>query len=261
MLPTYLEHLAAKGRSQAYIDKQRRILGKLIPDPQGQLDELAARATETTLRDHLNRLRCYGAWLERQGHSDPYKGISLAEAAKPPRSRTVITYEEVKRLTSCADIPAERRALWLILSHTGLRPIEASRVRPSHLSKQYGRWVLVLPGSKTKNGKPTNMVLCDSEAELIRKHCPLIRGVVDKLYRSFRRDMATAGVPLKKDGVNRTPYDLRCFFITHLHESGASDKKVSELARHASIKTTERHYIRYHNEEMLQTRREALNLL
>jgi integrase len=255
MLERYLDHLREQGRSPAYIDKQRRVLTRLLPDPQAALASLAARATETTVRDARNRLRCYGAWLGRTGQEDPFLAVSAPAASRASQDRATITREEVQQLLACEAVPAQRRALWHLLAVTGLRPVEASRVTPEHLVRQGGEWTLVLPAALQKARRADPIGLTAKEAKLIRDHCPLVTGAVDKLYRFFRRDLEAAGLPVEQNGVARTPYCLRSYFITSLLSAGADLETVRMLARHADIQTTLRHYARHNRSAVAKARR------
>jgi len=258
MLPTYLQHLESEGRSAGYVAKQRRVLTRLLPDPQGELDRLSLRATETTLRDHVNRLKCYGAWLERSGQENPFTDVSAPVARKVSQDKATISKGEVDKLVSCEAVPERRRALWLILAVTGLRPVEAQRTRPEHLRRRAGRWELALPGELQKSGRADVIGLTAKEAGLIRKHCPLVPGSVDKLSRLFHRDLRAAGIPVKQHGVNRTPYNLRSYCITRMLQAGADLETVRLVARHADPLTTLRHYARHKEGVAAAARQEIL---
>ena len=263
-LPLYLESLEASGRSPAYIRKQDRVISSLLGNPEEALEALALRATQTTVGDALNRLKCYGRWLEESGLENAYASLRAPSAERPSKSRATFTAAEVRKLVShspCRLIPEGRRALWHLLSHTGLRPIEASRVKPSHVITEGDRYILRLPAPMQKARRADPIELTAEEAAMIRKHCPLVEGAVDKLYRHLRRDLMAARIPLTRGGAYKTPYDLRRFFVTELIRKGADAETVRQLARHRDIETTLRHYAKYQEAEVGATRLRLLSHL
>ena len=256
-LATYLDSL--EGRSAAYIDKQRRVISSLLPAPQEALNKLALRATQSTVNDALNRIRCYGSWLSENGQENPYEGLSRPSADRAAVNKAVFTRAEVEQLINCEGISLRNRTLWATLAMTGLRPIEASRIKPEHIVRQGGRWVLALPASQQKAKRADKIVLPEKLANRIMVHLPLITGAPGKLYRKLRADMKTAGLNIKQGGVSRTPYNLRSFFITELLRNNANLEEVRIAARHSDIKTTLTHYARFQENEAAETRMKIFN--
>jgi len=252
-LASYLDFLASAGRSSSYVNKQRRVIGNLIAtgNPAKALEALSTRATQATVNDALNRLKCYGKWL---GEDNPYCDLRPPHASRVRRSRAVFTRKEVVKLLACREVPPVRRTLWRVLATTGLRPIEASRLLPAHILRDGGRWVMQLPANCQKARRSDPIELDEKTAKLIKKHSPLVQGASDKLYRKLRVDLASAGIPLLQGGVARTPYDFRRFFVTELIRSGVDAETVRQLARHRDIETTLRHYTKFTEGEVGATR-------
>ena len=259
-LDTYLNYLQENGRSKEYISKQKRVLNATLgdlQDTQEHLDMLAERATQATVNDYYNRIKCYGLWLDG---GESFKGLKKPVANKVSKDKATFTKAEVKKLINSEEVSPKNRALWLILSHTGLRPVEASRVNPDHLVKNGDSWFLVLPSNQQKSKRPDPIGLTEREANLIKKYCPLIDGDYKKLYRVLRSDLKKAGIPVKQNGVARTPYNLRSFMITELLRNNVDLETVRILARHSDIKTTLTHYARFNQGEVAKTRMKLINL-
>ena len=260
-LATYLNHLKDQNCSDAYISKQQRIISKFFPtSAQDKLNELANSCTQSTINDYYNRLRCYGAWLKENGYIDCYENITRPSANTISKNKAVFTRKEIKKLINSENISDHSKALWTILSHTGLRPVEASRVEPKHVVKHGKNWFLMLPACKQKSKRPDAIGLTEEEAKMIKKYCPLIKGDYKKLYRLLRSDIKKAGIPINQNGVARTPYNLRSFFITELLRNKVDIETVRVLARHSDIKTTLTHYARFNQEEIADTRKNLINL-
>jgi len=118
----------------------------------------------------------------------------------------------------------------------------------------------VLPSNQQKSKRPDPIGLTEREANLIKKYCPLIDGDYKKLYRVLRSDLKKAGIPVKQNGVARTPYNLRSFMITELLRNNVDLETVRILARHSDIKTTLTHYARFNQGEVAKTRMKLINL-
>jgi len=249
VIAAYISHLEERGRSPRYLTVTQRALERLAADPQAALDELAERATESSVDDAMRRLRSYGRWLEGEGEPNPYADLRRPRAARQAVDRAVFTAAEVRRLTRCADIPPERRVLWGLMAWTGLRPKEAAAVTPGMVVRVGDRWELRLPADEQKARRADIIELDEEEARGIRRHAPLVRCAVGHLDRYFKADLKAAGISRTQGGATRRPYDLRSFFVSELFRQGADPRTVQHLARHRQLETTLAHYTRFRSGE------------
>ena len=223
----------------------------LVPDTDSKIVVLGTFQSLNSIYNDMTGTRGYEAIYipARVPDSDDEYVGRLADGVK-----------EIKKLINSENISDHSKALWTILSHTGLRPVEASRVEPKHVVKHGKNWFLMLPACKQKYKRHDAIGLTEEEAKMIKKYCPLIKGDYKKLYRLLRSDMKKAGIPINQNGVARTPYNLRSFFITELLRNKVDIETVRVLARHSDIKTTLTHYARFNQEEIADTRKNLINL-
>lgn len=246
----YLARLQARGVSARYLVVTRSILERFgAADAQARLDDLASRATQQTVADHVRRLEAFRRWCVACGEAEPFAPLRIPRAHREAQARSSFTPEEVRRLVTCRAVPEDRRVLWRILAHTGLRPVEASRVRPEHVTQESGRWVLRLPGGSQKSGRPDPIFLLEEDAQAIRRLGEIVPSAVGHLSKVLAADLRAAGLPVVREGSARTPYTLRRFFVTELIRSGLNPETVRQLARHSDVAVTLRHYTQIAAEE------------
>jgi len=256
-LNKYLNELVEAGCTPEYIGKMRACVTKYSGGGQEALSLLGDRVSQATVDDILNRLRTFGRWLEREGLENPHKELKRVRASKGGRDRAVFTASEVRRLTRSEAVSERRRVLWGVLAWTGLRPVEASRVRPEHIVRVGERWELRLPAECQKSRRPDVIELDNEEAEGLKKFAPLVTICVSKLGRWLESDMRASGVPVTQGGVKKTPYDLRSFFVAELFRQGLDPQTVRALARHSRVETTLIHYTRFRSSEAGAARKRA----
>lgn len=265
MTTTFSTALLARGASPAYARKMAATIARAGADPSAFLLSLAATSTQATLDDYRNRLRIYAGWLESEGRTEEaarYQNLPRPVAGKRAQDRASFTLDEIRKLVGCKDIPDWRRTAYRVMATLGLRPVEVSRLRPEHLQRSGGAWVLALPATMQKSGRPDTLPVDAKLAQAIIRHAPLIREPLTHYERRFTRDLMLAKIPAQDaSGANRRLYDLRSAFISELLRARLDLETVRQLARHAKIETTLKHYARHQQGHAGDRRAEVFRVL
>jgi integrase len=213
------------------------------------LEELQARwmqsrSEASNANLYTVRLRRLWEYLFRRGlvkddltldlHTPPVKESDIAVPLEPEQMISVLQH--------CRG--AEEKAFVLFLRYSGLRIGDAIKHRTSSLNET-GKLIL----RTTKTDKLVSVMLPEVVIEAL-KSCPRaslqnwfwdgrqpLRDVRSKWYRRLKKLFKRAGVPTAH------PHSLRDTFAVEYLLSGMEIKNVSELLGHASIATTEKHYL------------------
>jgi len=242
----YCASLEGLGRSGKYVAQVERLLHRFatVPDPQRAVNIYAQRHADASVRQLLTILRTAGRAL----------GLELLRDLKTPARRTgrvaepgTLTRAEVDQLLA-ADLSPARRACWLILARTGLRPAELWRVQPGWITTdRNGRASLRLPAGATKARAAAVLPLDPETAEALRSRVyeGLGRRERQRLADTFREDLERAGLELVDEaGRVRTAYSLRGYFGSAVLAAGVPVHVAQRLMRHANPETTLRWYAR-----------------
>jgi integrase len=160
--------------------------------------------------------------------------------------RVALTIEE--QYEALQRIPARHRDIIEFAMETGLRTGEVCVLMPIDLTPRNTIWVRrTLSGDQiietTKAGSRIELALSDRALEIARKH---IGGAFLFINEKTgdRYSPNTLGVIWRKhSGIDVTLYEAtRHSFISQLVDSGASSLQTRTLARHSSVKTTQRYY-------------------
>lgn len=257
---TFSAHLQQRGGSAAYCRKMSQTVERAGDDPAGWLAGLAESATQATLDDYRNRLRIYAAWLESQGRAEEAARwrVERVVSERQARSRAAFSVEDVRALVGCERIPEWRRTFYRVAATLGLRPVEIERLRPEHLVRSGKSWTLAMPGARQKSGRADRLTVDAGLAQAILRDLPLVREPLTHYERRFQRDLILARLLVTDEsGAVRRLYGLRSFFVSELLRAGLDLESVRQLARHAKIETTLKHYAR-HRTETVGAQREAV---
>lgn len=238
----HLGHLRAAALTHARLD--RYVAERLGEWCRG--DESTGRHPKlTTIHRELTDLQAILNWSVRR---DLLRANPVAGYRKPQRDDDRIappTADEVARLLACASEHL-RRAL-AISYYTGLRPGAVELLRLTWHDVDLEAGIITIIGARKGGPAWRRVPIHPALLEMLRRWRgtarngdPIIawRGrSTEKLKRSWRTALRRAGIERRL-----RPYDLRHAFATHLLESGADPKSVSELLGHSRIDTTLRIY-------------------
>ena len=218
-----------------------------------------------TVGSYITVLRLFYKFTSIEGI---YKNI--AEGIKPPtmsqsHRRGVLSDEEVKLLLGQLSKQGKRdRALGVVLSNTGMRTIEVSRLLIQDLVMRNGRYILLIHG-KGRNTKDRKLTINQSTYTTIKEYLATRPGALPGEPMFISESNNSKGKPLSTrmisgiikealracaiDDSTLTAHSLRHTFATKLRKSGVDIYRVSKALGHASIKTTEI-YTKMINEEL-----------
>ena len=207
-------------------------------------------------------------WLDR----NPLANVT-APKTKPIKRRIPTVEEREKLFAACRSIG--ERALWMFAYFTGTRPEEYLAARWSDLNLDAAQWSIERAKVEMPGGLKA-ILWEEPKTEKSRRKVPLVPRLVavlreykaaqtaylnrlgerwqdnelvfparhgtarltSNVNRQFKELLKLAELP-----TNIRPYDLRHAFATHLLESGATLKDVSELLGHSSIRVTADVYV------------------
>jgi len=208
----------------------------------------AEAGAPSTLRKELTFLR---AVFKRAGN-DIFRDVAIP--SEPKGKISFLTELQFEKLLAAA--PPERAFRWRVMAFTGLRLVEAWKVRWRDFDLE-ARRLLIESAQKGKGTRhPFRRVpLCPMLLEALRQrraeleackraetgdpHAEVADDLVFPCQCNWRRDMledcASGAVPA------HTPSDLRDTYCSWLAQAGVSLHQIRDLAGHESITTTERY--------------------
>jgi len=260
-LQDFLGDLRRRGKSEKYLANIEFRVGKLIAECHWNFaKDVTADSFQSWLRthrelkdktanDYLEAARCFFNWLVKFGRT-AINPLLAIEKVKSKEGRAVeiraLSDDEMQRLLAVA---AERKPVYLMAVHTGLRSSELGALVWSDLHLGAETPFFKVRASTTKNGKSTEMRLHPELAEALRElqNC----GVMDDapVFKSiprierFRRDLIKAGIPLR-DALGRKAvfHSLRHTFGTNLARGGVGSRVAMSLMRHSDRRLTDKIY-------------------
>jgi integrase len=211
-------------------------------------------------RNHfLTALKCFCNWAVKAGRisSSPLKHVSKEKAEA--KQRGILLPEQFQSLiaktfeqgTTRLNVSAiERSMLYILVGATGLRKKEIVALKWEHLKLSDNESCVILPGTKTKNGKEAKQPL-PPQVAMIFSAFREQHGIKDDM-RVFpkvryhintaalvRKDLKAAGLQLLDfEGREIDFHSLRTSFISFLANSDTPFKAVQTLARHSDPKLT-----------------------
>jgi integrase len=234
---------------------------------------LKPRQCPRTINDNQKMLRGFGRWLTKQGYRniDPFVDLAPVKARRDRTKRQPFTLKEMAAILKSAKdskrCPGYYEFIKALL-HLGLRPSEAIGLRwgdldlerrqiaitsalargPDGRSASTGRQRKAL-----KTGEAGNRVLdlVPEMVDMLRWHRPKDAKNSDLIFlspqgkaiddhafsqRCWRRILEDAGVK------HRPPYTCRHTLISHLLESGATERQAADVAGHTSTEMISRTY-------------------
>ena len=261
LLRAYLDDLAIQKCAPKYVENTGRYVRivaearnwKTVRDISSEgftsWRSLKRNLAPKTLNQYLGGLTSFCNWLvdtERLAEN-PLRRVSKVKEFTKHRNRRAVSDEEIQRLLKVA--PFERRIIYLIALHTGLRrnEIEELEWQDIHLGDEIPRIQLRCPTTKNRKG------------ELVFLHPELVEALTDwknsaasdgsavvsmfnKLHL-FKKDLSLAGIPYKDDlGRVFDLHAMRVTFNTRLANHGVPTRIAMQAMRHSDEKLTTKVY-------------------
>lgn len=205
-------------------------------------------------------------------HGNPATGIlrdvAFQRKSKPTSYAQALERDEISQILSAiAALKAEQRHDWLGLTiielalFTGARPSEIQSLRWDELSHKDGLTVIEKTRHKTSHATDRPRIIVagsigESVFRSIRQHheskslssewlFPRSKKYIKARASHITTSYHLAKIVSSRSGVNFTAYNLRSIYINHSLDVLGLDymRCVSENVGHASITTTQRHYV------------------
>jgi len=260
-LEDFIGDMRRRGKSEKYLANLEFRVGALIPSCgwetardvtadsfqswRREQKELSAK----TANDYLEAVRCFFNWLikNERVQVNPLASVEKVRTeGRETRQRRAFNGEEMRQLL--AVVPAERKAVYLMAVHTGLRRSELAALKWGDLNLDAVMPFVQVRASTTKNSKPAAMRLHPDVVKAIQE----IKGdkepdksVFSRFPRieRFRRDLKKAGIPYR-DGAGHFAdfHSLRKTFGTNLANAGVPSRVAMALMRHSDRRLTDKIY-------------------
>ena len=260
-LHDFLGDMERRGKSQKHLANLEHRVGALIQECgwktardvtadsfqawRREHKDLAAK----TVNDYLEAVRCFFNWLVKNGRAQ-VNPLHLVEKVKvhedETRRRRAFSDEEMRQLL--AVVPADRKAIYLMAVHTGLRRSELAALKWGDVSLDAVTPFVQVRASTTKNSKPATMRLHSEVAHALREirqdkqPDDLVFNRFPRIER-FRRDLNKAGIAYQ-DASGRFAdfHSLRKTFGTNLANGGVPSRVAMALMRHSDRRLTDKIY-------------------
>lgn len=255
----YIARCVQKGRAEGTVEDYRSLQRNYITGTIGhiQVSTLMPAHVEMMMdsapaKSAINARAFLRAAINKVARKADPNLPNVASLAEPPSYHpgqdVQLTPENFAKVLQAEKDPM-RKAMWLLLSDTGLRPHdEAGRLTWFEIHKKEDGWWIQMDKSKTQEGKKPVPISETTKAALDglpRKSAyifPSSRGKKDKPFgETAWRDwwaavQETAGVPVTNI------YQLRHFFGT-VQARSVKKHVLARLMRHTDPRTTEKYYV------------------
>src|SRR5208283_1638064 len=268
-LQDFLGDMRRRGKSEKYLANLQYRVGALIPgcgwdtakdvtaDSFQTWRRVQTELSAKTANDYLEAVRCFFNWLIKNGRvqANPLASVEKVRTeGRETRQRRAFSGGEMRRLL--AAVPADRKAVYLMAVHTGLRRSELAALKWSDCSLDAVMPFVQVRASTTKNSKPAAMrlhpELVKALGEIKRESQP-DEAVFKRFPRieRFKRDLKKAGISYR-DGTEHFAdfHSLRKTFGTNLANAGVPSRVAMALMRHSDRRLTDKIYT---DENLLST--------
>lgn len=189
-------------------------------------------------------------------HENPFTEVKVKKEVEKKHPRRALSAVELNKLLDTTRLlepfrglsGPDRALLYLTAVQTGFRASELSSLVVRDLNLDQDPAVVVLDGSRTKNGKEAKIPLSPTFASNLRtwlegkpETAALWPGNWARYKEAgvmLQHDLKAAGIPYQVNGRFADFHALRKTFVTNLARSGVMPKVAQALARHSDINLT-----------------------
>jgi len=256
LLRSHLQDLQAQNCDAAHVETRGLLIRRISRDtgwkairdisPESFLEwrvkhqELAPR----TLNNYLAEMRAFLNWLQNAGKllGNPLKGVQPVKAHDKARPRRAITDGEIARLLAIA--PPERRMIYLIALHTGLRRKEIKLLEWQDVFLGGPEPFIKLRAVTTKNRKGGEVTIHPELQEELEKFggpSPEPSSQVVKMFAGlapFKKDLAAAGISFVERSLRFDLHAMRKTFNTRMAAGNVPTRAAMHAMRHSDEKLT-----------------------
>jgi integrase len=275
-LDDFLGDMRRRGKSEKYLANLEFRIGRLIKDCSWSFAKdatadsfktwlrMQTEMSDKTANDYLEAVRCFFNWLVRLGRINanpllPVEKVKTKDGAA--QEIRALSDDEMLRLLAVA---GERKPVYLMAVHTGLRASELAALKWSDLHLDAKTPFVSVRATTTKNGKSAEIRLHPELVAALRemKNCgvmddQLVFSKIPRIER-FRRDLIKAGIALRDEHGRKVVFhSLRHTFGTNLQRGGVASRVTMSLMRHSDRRLTDKIY----TDERLLGTAEAIDAL
>ena len=256
----YVADLKALGRSADHVRHVDKRLRRLTRECKWQnLREATAdsflrwragqKQTPKTINEYQAALSAMFSWLRKQNRvaANPFELVTKVDArGKESFHRRALNDDEAHQL-----LAGQRKSLYLLALHTGLRRGEINALRWGDLHLDVANPFYAVPVAKSKSRKEQPRPLHPELVKELQAMKSAGKVTPDTLVfpeqvpamKVIRADFKTAGIPLVDERGHRVDFHaLRMTYITRLQRAGVSPREAMELARHSDMRLTMKTY-------------------
>jgi len=262
VLREYLADLSAQNCSAQYVEKTGlfirgiakaqgwKSIREITPDGfTAWRSKLADKRAAKTLNLYLGAMLSFLNWLVNSDRlpENPLRRVPKVKDFEQKRPRRACTDEEATRLLAVA--PPERRLIYLLALHSGLRRDEMATLEWRDVFLDEAAPCIRLRASKSKNRKGDTVWLHPELVEELRanrsggvKPSALVVRMFPRL-RAFKKDLAAAGIAFEDEFGRR--FDLhaaRKTFNTRMATNGVPTRAAMHAMRHSEERLTTQVY-------------------
>lgn len=260
-LNDFLGDMRRRGKSEKYLANLEFRVGRLISDC-GWITarDVSADSFQTWLRgqrelkdktanDYLEAARCFCNWLVKLGRavSNPLLPVEKAKT-KDGKADEVRAFSDDEMLRLLA-VAGERKAVYLMAVHTGLRRSELAALKWGDLHLDAVKPFVKVRASTTKNGKSAVIPLVPEVEAAAREHRGNGARDDETVFKSiprierFYRDLKKAGIGLRDaHGRKAVFHSLRHTLGTNLAIGGVASRVAMAVMRHSDRRLTDKIY-------------------
>ncbi len=260
-LQDLLADLAAQGKGGKYLANIEHRVGTLIEGcgwktakdvtaDSFQIWRTSQSLSAKTCNDYLEAARRLLNWMEKHGRlvGNPLRSVEkVGTQGRETRHRRAFTEDEMKHLLVV--VPSDRKAIYLLAVHTGLRRSELAALRWGDIHLDAVQPFVTVRASTTKNHKAATMRLHDEVVGALRTIKRDTAGDGDRVFERFprierfKRDLTKAGISyVDAQGHVGDFHSLRKTFGTNLARGGVPRRTAMALMRHSDGKLTDTIY-------------------
>ena len=207
------------------------------------------KSSPKTLNLYFGALRSFLNWLISNGTlpGNPLAGVKSVKDFTKVRERRSISDEEARSLLEAA--PPERRIIYLMALHTGLRRKEMELLEWQDVFLDVESPFIKLRAITSKNRKGDTVVIHpELQAELEKRRdasasqCSRVVTMFPKL-RAFMKDLAAAGIPfIDERGLRFDLHAMRMTFNTRMANGNIPTRAAMQAMRHSEERLTTKVY-------------------
>ena len=256
LLQSHLEDLQAQNCDSAHIETRGLLIRRIARDAKwkairdissesflewrAQHQDLAPR----TRNNYLAESRAFLNWLENAGKlsENPLKRVQPVKAHEKVRPRRALTDEQICGLLGVA--PPERRMIYLIALHTGLRRKEMQLLEWQDVHLDSETPFIKLRAVTTKNRKGGEVTIHPELAEELKRwrgDSPDLSSRVVKMFAGlgpFKKDLEAAGISFIERGLRFDLHAMRKTFNTRMAVGNVPTRAAMHAMRHSDEKLT-----------------------